>query len=328
MTRGMGDLLRVALEAVSHKEPDLAAQRVPRQYAHAVAQLARASNSFCPTPSVVGYGIGPKITAGQKQRRPALRFYVARKKPLDLLGSATPVPPRLRLLQSGPSIITDVLDLGRISLQDTRARARPASPGSSIGVAPATTGTLGGLLSIGEQQLLVSCRHVIAPYKQCGACAVLQPGPLDHTPDAASVIGTLRCVASLKPGIGFPNLVDAAAATPVEVDVATNMLPDGTAIGSPTFARRGWPVQLRGRTSGIARGSVVDTAFRFAVRMDGKRYGFDRQILCTKMSHTGDSGALLRTTHNRVLGMLVAGARAGSVFSPIRFVIRELSREL
>jgi hypothetical protein len=98
--------------------------------------------------------------------------------------------------------------------------------------------------------------------------------------------------------------------------------------------RRGMQIKKVGRTTGYTTGVIQDIHFRTALsypRPNGaitQRVGFRDQVLCSRYSDGGDSGAIVLNSSNRVIGLHFAGAVAGSVFNRIQHVLRLLRVEI
>lgn len=85
-------------------------------------------------------------------------------------------------------------------------------------------------------------------------------------------------------------------------------------------------VTKRGRTTGVTKGKIIDTDFRFVLNYDGVgKIAFTRQVLCERYTDGGDSGSLVVDAETgKVVGLHFAGANGGSVFNPIQSVIKAL----
>ncbi len=95
-------------------------------------------------------------------------------------------------------------------------------------------------------------------------------------------------------------------------------------IGAP---RRDMVVTKRGRTTGVTKGKIIDTDFRFILNYGGVgKVGFTKQVLCERYTDGGDSGSLVVDTEDfgKVVGLHFAGANGGSVFNPIQSVVKDI----
>ena len=121
----------------------------------------------------------------------------------------------------------------------------------------------------------------------------------------------------------FPNRVDAALARPnnpmlFQQSIATIGRPNGT-----KAARLGMQVRKHGRTTGYTEGVVtllnatVDVAYG-----DSRQARFAGQVIATPMSQGGDSGALVIEGGSlNAVGLLFAGSRRATIFTPIDLVL-------
>ena len=285
---------------------------------------------------IEGLGVGEKIAQGQPTGGLALRVYVERKLPKRRL--VQPIPPALHVPEVG-EIPTDVIELGHLEPQSFRERARPAMPGCGLGHTAATVGTFGGLVKRrGDDAVyILSNSHVLADvgFGQAGD-SIVQPGSLDGGTAAGDALASLTDFVPFSfDDVGFDNLVDAAIARVRRRNwVVTQIRELGIApAGAGRVVRRGMHVKKVGRTTGYTTGVIQDIHFRMGLtypRANGgqtQRVGFKDQVLCSRYSDKGDSGAIVLNRSDRVIGLHFAGAAAGSVFNRINHVLRLLRVE-
>lgn len=321
--------IRAALDAITL--PTRPRGAVPEALAapEAVAAAGR-MRSIISQPNVVAVGISEKESDGQLTGELALTFYVAKKHDVPADEAVpTAVPDSL----ARRDVPTDVVELGPI-VPEALAQRTPVVPGFSIGHGDVTAGTLGAVLGPRNRPRILGNSHVLA---DSGMAVVgdpiLYPGPLDggDTPD---VVAHLDDFVPFDTSGAFVNTMDAAVATVVRerrAEVRTRIallgvVPSGTAL--PT---RGMKIVKVGRTTGLTRGEVRDVNFRFVLDYGGGvgPVGFVDQVLCTRYSDGGDSGSLvLEEGTGRAVGLHFAGANGGSVFSPIRPVLRQVRGKL
>lgn len=288
-------------------------------------------------PHVEGLGVGEKISAGQPTGELALRVYVDRKLPQRRVDQ--PVPPTVTVPDAG-ELTTDVIELGHVEPESFRERARPAMPGCGLGHVAATVGTFGCVVTRpGDDAVyILSNAHVLADagFGQSGD-TVVQPGRLDGGDQGVDALATLADFVPFSfDDVGFDNQVDAAIAKVRRRDwVVTRIRDLGVApAGVGRLVRRGMHVKKVGRTTGYTTGVIQDVHFRTALRYPrpggghSPRVGFRDQVLCTRYSDSGDSGAAVLNSSNRVIGLHFAGAPGGSVFNRIQHVLRLLEVEL
>lgn len=132
----------------------------------------------------------------------------------------------------------------------------------------------------------------------------------------------------------YVNRVDAAIAGPItkaecRAEIALiGLIPRGV---KPVTD--GMKVQKVGRTTHATWGKVKDTHFRTALTyphpVGGKgKARFLDQVLCTRYTRPGDSGALVLDEDGYAVGLHVCGAPLASIFSPIQFVLDALDVDL
>lgn len=165
----------------------------------------------------------------------------------------------------------------------------------------------------------------------------VQPGSLDGGGAADDALATLAdFVPFTFDDVGFDNQVDAAIARVRRRSwVVTQIRELGFApVGAGRVIRRGMHIKKVGRTTGYTTGVVQDIHFRTALTYPlpnggrTQRVGFKDQVLCSRYSDSGDSGAVVLNSSNRVIGLHFAGAVSGSVFNRIQHVLRLLRVEL
>ena len=128
----------------------------------------------------------------------------------------------------------------------------------------------------------------------------------------------------------YPNQVDAALARPTNPMLFQQSIleigrPNGTKVAS-----LGMEIRKHGRTTGYTEGTVtlmnatVDVSYG-----EGLQARFVGQVITTPMSQGGDSGALIveRDRLNAV-GLLFAGSRRATIFTPIDTVLDVMDIEL
>ncbi|MCL5040197.1 MAG: S1 family peptidase [Firmicutes bacterium] len=108
--------------------------------------------------NVVGVGVGYKETGGKKTEQLAVTVLVKKKVAPQRLNSTHCVPQML----SGT--VTDVIEIGEVTLLSRLDRLRPAQPGMSIGHYRITAGTFGAVVKDKKtgQPLILSNNHVLA----------------------------------------------------------------------------------------------------------------------------------------------------------------------
>lgn len=222
---------------------------------------------------------------------------------------------------------TDVIAIG-----DLVAHRRPVRCGVSIGHPDVTAGTLGCLLSHGDDRFLLSNNHVLADVNRASpGDAILQPGLIDGG-DLRDPIAEL---ADFEP-IDFdePNLMDAAIA---RLYRAGDALPEIEIIGRvadpPVVASLYQSLRKYGRTTRHTVGVVTGLSEDMYVRFDRRRAAFVDQLAVVGVggafSENGDSGALaVDSVTRRPVGLLFAGGRGHSFLNPIGPVLARFPGKL
>jgi hypothetical protein len=286
--------------------------------------------------NVVGYGITEKHAGEPTTGNLALTVYVKKKYPKALLDESQLVPPSLALEGLDATVPTDVQEIGELRLEALSITARPIPGGYSIGPLSAT-GTYGCLVverGEGGRRLVLSNSHVLAASGTGRPGDVIyQPGP-DERDTTMEVVAKLLSWQPFDFGADYTNRFDAALAEPIKPEWFDTAIYH---IGKPVGIRppaRGMMIHKSGRTSGYTMGRVLDVHYRTALqypRPDGQGLGeakFRDQVLCTRYSEPGDSGALVLDTENYAVGLHFCGGPGASVFSPIQFVLDDLGVDL
>lgn len=290
-------------------------------------------------PNVNGIGVGYRIRGGRPTKELSLLVFVERKRPLRRLSAEELVPPALPpTLTGGEAVRVDVYELGKLRPQPAVTRS-PVKPGFSIGHARLDgAGTLGAIVAMGRQVFLLSNSHVLAPAGQAKrGDRVIYPGKLDGGRNPTDVVAELAEFTRLVPSRGarvrYVNAMDAAIAEVIPTrrgDIETQ--PQGIGrIGDVSDPKIGMRITKSGRTTGVTRGRVIAYPAQVEIRYEGIGVvGFSKtQAVCTRYSRAGDSGALILEQRTRkAVGLHFGGGEAGSVFTPIREVLREFAVRL
>lgn len=285
--------------------------------------------------AVRGIGLGAKIKDGVTLERPALRVYVEAKRPLEDI--AAPVPKNVGALE------TDVIEIGRLQPQPVHRRVRPIQPGCSLGHVKATGGTLGCIVRKrggGPERFILSNAHVLASNgKAAIGDEIVQPAIADGGVAGQDRIATLGAFVPFNYATdGFPNVVDAALAEIARPPIAYRLAFLGGNSNPSRLSnsvRVGMKVQKTGRSTGHSWGRIIDTDFQAIVPYPDpddpaktRNVLFRDQVLCTRFTDPGDSGALVLSSSGRVVGLHFAGSPDVSVFNRISRVFEALDVEL
>jgi len=281
--------------------------------------------------NVVGIGISEKVTQKEKTGKLALTFYVQKKVSLKKLRAEVAVPPTVPESLSGPEAIPcDVVVVGKIKPEaNPLVTHNPIQPGYSIGHVDITAGTLGGIVSKGDEFYLLSNSHVLAVSGTAKkGDAIVYPGKADGGDLPDDLIARLADFKKFAGGGEFVNRVDCAIAKPTAARLA-DVTSEIKGLGVPkgkTKAVRGMKVVKVGRTTRKTVGEVRDVHFRFTLNYEEVgEVGFIDQVLCTRYTKPGDSGSLVMDQETgKAVGLHFAGANGGSVFNPIDDVLQAL----
>ncbi len=168
-----------------------------------------------------------------------------------------------------------------------------------------TSGTLGGIVRIGEQKYAVSTASVIAPDGAKLGDVIVQPSIRD-SPHRAYSLGKLAVISKL--AFGSINDLDAAIVL-VDQDVPTS--PRIKDIGRPTDVAEpdiGINVRKTGRSSGYTEGKVLCTDVRIKVIKENQQFIFQDQFIIMSDSdpfaEVGDEGSFVLNNNNELVGMI------------------------
>jgi hypothetical protein len=309
-----------ALEMVSHSSNEEVQRLVPSHLRKEAAELVRITNSWSKQSAVQGFGVSKKRVDNKWTNIISLVIYVRKK--------VVYVPKKIRipseiLIGKDSIVVTDVVEVGKIELCNlNQERHRPVFYGCSIGHSNKTTGTIGAVFNANNEKMILSCGHVVAPEGAQIGDTIQQPGFLDSNELlSTNEVAALSFYSELMPGLGYSNSADVGIARETGFDALTQ---DENDVRDYTFARKGLQVHFTGRSTEDSLGEVIDVHYRNRFNIRGQFIGFGGQILTTCPSSKGDSGALLRTSSNRPVGLLLGGSIKGSVFSPMNQVLRQI----
>jgi len=226
-------------------------------------------------------------------------------------------------------IPVEIIEVGRIRLfdYDTTKRWRPAPGGVSIGHPEVTAGTLGCAVYKNGEIFGLSNNHVIAVnwgYRKIGRKGdkILQPGRYDGGKLPDDAIGELEDWVTVN--ISEPNKVDCAIFKPYDGMLRAEVLKIGIPAGikEPEI---GMKVFKFGRSCHYAANKII--AVNATVRVWG--YGvctFEEQfVVKNPFGIPGDSGSVVFTEGNDVVGLLFAGSYSATVCNYASNVARALN---
>ncbi len=312
---------------------------------------SRISDRILSKPNVTATGVGFKRTAGKKTGELCIVCSVENKIGKRNLAERDKIPAAI------DGIPTDVQPTGTIyALGRPTGRFRPAPGGVSAGHVSVTAGTLGCLVKRGGSIHILSNNHVLANSNMAGTGdIILQPATLDGgTVDndqiarltgfvpvifeqetgrsllANTITGIFNFIARIS-GSGTrlearkvntrKNLADCAIAEPLnEVEVTGEILGLGTITGIAS-GELDMEVKKSGRTTGLTTGIIEQTDATVRVNFGtGKTALFTDQLIAGPMSRGGDSGSVVLTSHDEIVGLLFAGSTNTSIINRIQNV--------
>jgi hypothetical protein len=280
--------------------------------------------------NVVAVGIAEKQTGGQPSGRLALTFYVEEKRKVS---AANAVPEAVRGAIAGREVPTDVVEIGKL-VPELHIGRTPIQPGFSVGHPLITAGTLGAVIGPARNPRILSNSHVLANSGQATiGDSILYPGHEDEGREPADTVATLTQIVPFVTGGEFVNSMDVAVATinPARrADLRSRIAELGIVPSGTTQPVRGMQVVKVGRTTGLTKGVVRDVNFRFVLDYGAAGLvGFRDQVFCSRYTAGGDSGSLvIEEATGKAVGLHFAGANGGSVFSPIRPILRAVHGRL
>jgi hypothetical protein len=298
--------------------------------------LSDSARPWIAGPNVVGTGASFKTTAGRRTRDYALRVYVRAKLPDDDIPLAQRVPAVVHLGAAGV-VPTDVVEIGEVELES--AAGKTVEAGQSIGSLNGETGTIACIVAkIADPAtpLILSNSHILADsgIARVGHSVIVPGG--DDGGTSASVVGRLIESVPFDFSDNYNNFCDAALAS-IDRDIKLSNTVQGIGpILEPNAEPRlavGAKVQKTGRTSKHTTGVIEDVHFRTSMFYPNVSGGFGTalfrdQVLCSKYTESGDSGALICDCSGRAVGLHWAGTGRASIFTPIQLVFARLAIQL
>jgi hypothetical protein len=247
-------------------------------------------------------------------------------------------------------IWTDVIESpSELHFEYCRARHTTVMGGISIGIEnETTTGTVGYIFRNAQGAVppresrefyILTAGHVLDNYGNASSTFVCQPGTSDcHfiglSPSNCRVAEVVDIIGPKFSRTGNTrSKVDAGIAKPLQGDIKILELKviSCGAITEIGTAEEGMLVRKVGRTTGLTFGQITDVKGSFIVdnpNDSNESTIMSDQIITTKMSQGGDSGAVLIDERHKAIGLLCAGGDDKSVFTPMNAVINALGISL
>lgn len=306
--------------------------------------------------SKIAVGIGYKNVSGKQTGELAIIGSVEKKLSKSKLTKKDFIPEMVN------GIPTDIIETGIIKALHTNQH-RPAPGGVSIGHVNISAGTLGCVVKKGDTRYILSNNHVLANCNDAEiGDVILQPGthdkgiyPDDHiaelfdfvpinftgVPSECPVSGAFIAIIN---GILYlikskthlqsviqteENLVDAAIARPLNDESVSDEIMEIGKIEGMKSAILGMRIQKSGRTTKHTTGEVTQIDVTVNVQYgEGKIASFSDQIMAGPMSAGGDSGSVVLTEDNYLVGLLFAGSDQVTICNRIENVFELLDINL
>ncbi len=303
-----------------------------------IAIKRRVEQQYLGQPGVTGIDVGYKVVAGVQTDELAIRVHVAEKKtkvpagervPKEIDGAVTDVLER----RYEPQVVSEPLDVG---LQVVDSGHYPTLQGG-ISMGPSRdvggfifAGTLGAVVvdnATNQHAALTNFHVACVDSTWAVGNRMVQPSRIDTGVVPTDEFGAIaRAVLSAHVDGAVVSIDSGRASSAAVAEI-------GTIKGSKA-ATLGMPVRKRGRTTGLTYGSV--DGLSLAVNIDygdgiGVKTLTDQISIAadtTKnamFSDHGDSGSVIVDDNGYVVGLLFAGAGAGTVANPIASVLSELN---
>lgn len=297
----------------------------------------RTARSLLADPNILGFGVGPKVTEGERESEDfCVAFFVRRKLPKSRLRNFVEIKKHLFLNTQGRRVRTDVQQWSGTPIAHGALNA-----GASIGDVAGNAGTM--TLAVQDKAngapLILGCSHVLAA---CGNAhlgdEVESPGNAGGDP-GPNVVGRLLRFTRIDP-LSLNNAVDAAVATPVAGVSLTNKIPGiGIPSGIRDLTQEGEDIVnelvvqrvgvVTGRQTGTIRNLHVSTRITYHQLPGDPSVYFVDLMQYDALSEEGDSGAVVveSTDGHRVVGMHIAGLPDGSasLCTHIRYVLDRMN---
>ncbi len=306
-------------------------------------------------PNVVATGVGYKVSGGKKTEDLSIICSVENKKLKKSFTTDELIPTSIQ------NVPLDVHPIGVISaFKDPKKKYRPAPGGVSIGHNLITAGTLGCIVKKNGKLFILSNNHVLANSNDSElGDPILQPGPADggtypenhianlsefvpiefsdllssnfiieHITDVLNKLLGIHGTNTILQAVNqeeLKNLVDCALAVPLdENDVKKNLLQIESIEGLEE-ATLGMSVKKSGRTTALTTGTIeqIDVTAKVNYGLH-KTAVFTDQLMTSPMSEGGDSGSVVISKDNKLVGLLFAGSNGGTIVNRIQNVFDKL----
>lgn len=315
-------------------------------------------------PNVVGVGVGYKHVGLERTDRPAVIVFVSQKIAAQNLSREFRVPFKINGLETD---VIEIGEVRLLDTRTNKLRpAQPGMSIGHYKITAGTFGAVVKDRETGEQ-LILSNNHILANATDGNdgrasiGDSILQPGSYDGGSNDDQIATLLRFI-PISRGVGpatcpiaigaaglankvlhfirpnydlriykrqhVGNKVDCALAKPVDHSIINSQVIELGQITGVAQASPGMMVTKSGRTSGVTSGKVTATGVTLNVQMEeDDNATFVDQVVTDMSSKPGDSGSIILTEGNRVVGLLFAGSDQYTIFNPIQNVMDQLNVE-
>ncbi|KGM96284.1 hypothetical protein IRP63_05185 [Clostridium botulinum] len=274
--------------------------------------------------NVVGVGVGYKVKGGFCTNKKSLIVFVSNKISSNELSCNDLIPPLYR------GIITDVMESGTIQFQKLTQKSRPVEGGFAIGVeGTMESTTMGCLVTDGKYKYVLTTNHGIVKDQFAIGRNILQPSPQNGGKVPEDIIGTISKFIPLKYKGTFTeptNLVDCCMIIVLQESLVSpkihflNTPPLGVANPELNI-----DVQKIGSATEKTIGKILSVSATMKLEFNKKDYIFKKQIVTTKMTGDGDSGAIVLNMRNFAVGMAIGGSQSITVVNNMANVLKSLN---
>lgn len=275
---------------------------------------------FLQKANVVGLGLGYKVTKGFDSNNLCIKVFVVKKFSKDELRVTDLIPIRYK------GMLTDVVEGGIITASSFTNKIRPVYGGYSIGpVKGSLGGTMGCVVKDKKYKYILGNAHVIASGGNIPlATSIIQPALADKGSAPEDTVGTLSKYIKLNYK-GGANYVDGAIAKIIDEHKVSSSLAIVGNIHGVSIGKLKEKVQKVGRTTELMKGEIVALGVTATVQFSMGTCLFKDIIVTSKISESGDSGAILLDDETYALGICFAESDSYSYANPIRTVLSMLN---
>jgi len=304
--------------------------------------------------NVHGVGLGFNLEEDINTSDPRIQVYVKPKLSIQELYKNDIVPADLR------GVKTSVKEYEEAQCEVNKTKYRPLKGGISCGHSTRTTGTLGMTFKYNGEKFILSNNHVLANVNDYNLeDSIIQPASGDGG-DMSDTVANLFRVVNLNKGDSLKdaqkrvssrilrfsrcvfglgkktearsldkkvqkNKVDTAVAKVKEdVSFSEEILEIGeiNGIKEPEI---GMNVKKVGRTTGFTDSKIVQMDASVDVNYTSEKLHFTDQVLTKDMSDPGDSGSVILSEDNFLVGLLFAGGSNYTIMNKISNVFQHLN---